>query len=462
MGFLFFTGLILTTTMLWTFDLMEDDEGVSPAKTGNDPDDSLNGGVPPLAPIPDPEPDTPDTPDTPDEEDPDTGEGGNPTPIEEDLDTGASLIETAQGITLERGDDETGSFLAIRVLAEESGPLDGEVQETAWLDLYLIPEGTPVPAASDDWIGADPYETRAAAHGLQSLGRVSLGSVILDLDAYIADGSEPAFLDNRISAPEVLANAPLAMLALDGTGSEAGVNIEAVRETAILDPTIPNEALVWRVARTPDGTDWDFELVRTASGNAITGNGEDDTILIAPFEAADIAITGGAGSDQIETGIGPDINGGQGADNIILTVPAYAATNGVDPSTPVSDIALADATDSLGIVLPDASDGPVFAVNLTETSGGGNIAALEYSLVLIQTEPGSLAPPAGAALTTLLQDGSADGARVLARVQLGAELVTTNPDGSTSSIGVHNATPAITYVGALSGTLSATLPAAGA
>lgn len=457
MGFLFITGLVLTTATLWTFDLFEDDDATLRMANGDDQEGSPSDDMPPSTSQPDDAPDN--QPDAPADDDLNQDGGDDMQPDATQPDTGASMIETEENIILQSGADETGSFLAIRVLATGNGPIEGEVNETAWLDFYLVPEDTVLPTASGDWIGAGSYEARAEAIGLHSLGRVSLGSVILDLDSYIADGSKPSFLDSRIPAPDIIADRPITMLALEGAGSADNLEIDGFRATETLDPAVPGEGLVWRIARSSDGTDWDFDLARVPSGTTVDGSGEDDTILIAPFENADISIIGGGGEDEIEIGIGPDVNGGPGADNIILTVPEYIPADANDPRPEVSEIALADSADRLGIVLPDASEGPVFAVNLTETSGGGNIIAMEYSLVLIQTAPGSAGPPEGDGLSALLREGRADGVRILAQIQLGAELVTTKPDGSTSAIGVRNEAPQITYAGTLAGSVSATLPA---
>lgn len=450
MTLLFLTGLIMTTTLLLTLDSFDDEGSVATSVDDTEPAGNGDGSATPPAPSPDPVDVAP--PDDPIEDEP-------APPVVDDPDTGASLFESVGAITLERGDDETRTFLAVRAISMDSGEIDGEQSETAWLDFYLVPEGVEVPKDVESWTGPEGYEAKAAGLGLEAVGRVALGMADLDLDAYAAGGSQPDFTDTRSSAPTISANAPLERLAIDGVSTDGVFSVINAHDQDTLDPVIPGEALVWRLARTPTDDDWDFDLSRIRASDAITGGDADDLIVVAPFESADVAINGGAGADRIETGIGPDINGGAGSDNIILTLPAFSAAVSGDPWADITEIAFADTSDSLAVLLPKSGDGPVFELALTETSGGGNVSALEYSRILVQASSDFVGVPTEAVFSTLLENGTAEGLRILARIQLGAELVTSNGDGSTSAIGIHNATPEITYVGSLAGTAALTLPA---
>lgn len=471
MTFLFLTGLIAATSLLFSLDpfIFDDAEpetsGHDDANDGGSGNGSTGGSnpvygsdpdpMPAPDPMPDPVPDPEPTPSPGGGPNDGGGDGSQPSDIP---DTGASMIDDAGTITLERGDDETGSFLAIRVIGQDAGDQDGEISETAWLDVFLLPDGTPPPVTPQQWAGTD-YDTQAAALGLESIGRIPLGSATLDLDEYLATGAIPEFTDTRIAAPALVANAPITMLALEGGLADGALSVSDVRVSDTLNPVIAGEALVWQVARTPADDDWSFALSRISEGTNINGSAQADTIMLAPFEVADIMIDGGAGADRIETGVGPDVNGGSGADNIILTLPEYEPTGATGP---MSEIALADSADSLGIILPHADLGPVFAVELTETSGGGAASAAEYSRVLIQSAPGFFGQPDIATLEPLLRGEAVSGWRVLAKIQLGAELITQNGDGSTSAIGIHNETPDISYAGSISGTATLTMAAAGA
>ncbi len=230
------------------------------------------------------------------------------TEVDETEELGATFAATEDGVTLEIGEDETGSLAVIYFTDTQDDPDNFVKSDEA--RFYLVPEGVDWSDASwetqifvpgtEEELYAYTLETFEEAMGLQLLGVVDLMGV--------EDAEDPA---DRFGG--ITANAPV-----------AGYYLEAVTDGDNLSSFLPEdyietkngtaEVVVTEDTVGSDDVDW---LTAVASGISVDGAGGDDTIESAQD---DVTLIGAAGDDTfIVTGADATISGGGGDDSVTLT-----------------------------------------------------------------------------------------------------------------------------------------------
>lgn len=284
-------------------------------------------------------------------------------PEEENLDLGASFVETDEGIVLERGADETGSLAVVYYYDDEDAGTNLAI-ETYEARFYLVPEEVDwsnlnwenqqdIPGASNfagnsyeladfeetqqlELLGtidllslAEDHAAGGAAERLSDVAQDAVAEMITSnapFESYLltatTDGDElismlPAdYIETRNGIPETV-------VTTDTTGTDAGDWLAAGSPGLTIDGGAGNDLLVGQVDNTTliggDGSDFlsmrrdmitddpAFALVEGAS--AIGGLG-DDTLSLESGEAL-----GEAGNDRISILEGT-ASGGEGKDTI--------------------------------------------------------------------------------------------------------------------------------------------------
>jgi len=150
----------------------------------------------------------------------------------EDPDIGASFTVVDNLITIDVGDDETGSVVAVRTeLDTNDSTSTGTIQERTTeygVQFYLVPEGTDFPPSVNEVFDVLPPEQQATAVQtnseyvglpyevyLDNLGAEMIGSV--DLGTYTTFDQQPDVItDARSAGYDVQSNQPISALELDG------------------------------------------------------------------------------------------------------------------------------------------------------------------------------------------------------------------------------------------------------
>lgn len=123
---------------------------------------------------------------------------------EDDLDLGASIIESEDGsVEIELGEDETGSLLAIRS-ASDDARTDYETEYA--LGLYLVPEGVTITEDPNaDGLTFSSPENFADHYGLTELVTYDLGTLV---DSEDLDSEE----NTIVEPPEIISEEPITIL----------------------------------------------------------------------------------------------------------------------------------------------------------------------------------------------------------------------------------------------------------
>lgn len=386
--------------------------------------------------------DEPDEPETPDEPD-----------------IGATVTENEDGtVSVELGEDETGSLVALRVSSDyyvgsESG--HGTANDYS-LTLYLMPEGVEFPENLD----ALPDDVFSAAELAESLGLEELASWDLGQEGHNpepwADGTGPVSMwDTRVGAPDIVTDAPMSIFEIDDSDGL----IVSLGETDDLDFLSDDTVRVHHF----NETDGDDETEVAADGT-FAGTDGDDIILVNPNQTGEITIDAGDGDDTITVGADQNVTSAlatgngtaedDGADVITVHLPAYVAPeNPSDVIGEAGSIDFRDEDDSLTVVLPDPSEASVYMVHQREDVGQAE------SLYVANTYFVVLGPPGEAITDAQLRawfDAPADnadlGLRVVSEIDLGAASGNLGDDGNPEWDYDHrNMDPDITFDGTLAG-----------
>lgn len=220
-------------------------------------------------------------------------------------DTGASFVQTTEGVEIELGADETGSLAVLYHGETEEGYDFEEVYEARF---YLVPEGV-------DWSDAS-YETQfdvpgegtsfydledfEAFHGLDLLG-------VVDLDDPLIDPNAP-----NQGVGDIVANAPVEGYFLIAD-TDSGDLVSFLPEDFVPTRNGVAETTVTQDTTGGAGDDW---LNASADGIIVNGAAGDDILTTSH---ADVTLDGGSGDDTVEAFTGTDvvILGGAGDDHII-------------------------------------------------------------------------------------------------------------------------------------------------
>ncbi|SFK85745.1 hypothetical protein [Shimia haliotis] len=396
----------------------------------------------------DDETDVPDTPDEPDEPD---------APDEEDL--GATVTENEDGtVSVELGDDETGSLIALRTSSDYyvgSGSGHGTANDYT-LTLYLMPEGFDFPENTDD-LPDDAFFVGDLEEmfGLQELASWDLGEEGHNPEPW-ADGTGPVTLwDSRIEAPDIVSDAPISFFEVIEDDGE-------LRSVAMTDdPDFLNDDTV-RVHHFNE-TDGDGET-EVAAGGTFAGTDGDDIILVNPNQTGEITIDAGDGDDTITVGAHQNVTSAlatgngtaedDGADVISVHLPAYEAPEGISEAFgEAGAIDFRDEDDSLTVVLPDPSEASAYLVHEREDVGQSESLYRADTYFLILGPPG--ATISDAELRDWYdspEDNTHLGLRVVSEIDLGAASGSLGEDGSPDWDYDHrNMNPDITFDGTLTG-----------
>ncbi len=294
-----------------------------------------------------------DDPDTVAETDPVDDPSPDPDP-----DTGATFDFDAEAdtVTLDLGDDETGSLAVFRYLDTEDG--GDSLTSTYEARYYLVPEGTDltttwetqsdIPGLSE-FDGSTPYEIAdmESQLGLELLGTVDLGS---EAPGVLSDPETIA-----AAMPEVIANAPVDLYFVEAnTDGDDLVSflpegfvytINGLTPTSVTENTTGSDENEWLVAEadgltvegqggddrlvtsfadvTFDGGDGDDWLVLHEGGTGLGGAGNDyissvfapSGLIVDELQPDNITLGGGAGNDSLRI-TGGTADGGEGADRL--------------------------------------------------------------------------------------------------------------------------------------------------
>lgn len=222
-------------------------------------------------------------------------------------DRGAVVTDEGDGtVTVTLGDDETGSLVLFNYSDSEDVGIG--LSETYEQRLYLLPEGSLIPELSEEGLGGAEIEDLEDLLGLQLIGLWPLGSVD-------ASSEEPYFVDNRLAAPTITANAPIAEY--DVRANTDGDDLVYLRPVDYTPPPATFNGALQQVATTDTtgtaGTDW---ITAQAEGVTLSGlEGQD----LLEAQAANVTLDGGGGADDLR-GIAPGTTafGGTGDDRIDL------------------------------------------------------------------------------------------------------------------------------------------------
>lgn len=252
--------------------------------------------------------------------------------------------EETNTVTIEKGADEDGDVVVVTSRGQNDGDLEGRTllpNNSYDLTIYLVPEGVDLMAALNGdhdaetvGNGGDGTEADdiAASVGATQLGQWSFDidyrgeDTLPDLD--IADGVDPVFgqmygsFYGTYFVPDSAAAVTSEANLLDGftdTEGDQGIFYKLRTEGEEITGTDKNDEMWIRAnevtARGGDGDDL-FEA-DAGSGNALFGDGGDDTFLI--FNDAVSSVDGGAGADSLYlTDFNGTATGGDGDDTILV------------------------------------------------------------------------------------------------------------------------------------------------
>lgn len=362
------------------------------------------------------------------EEDPETDtpdDAEDDTP-EEERDTGASVIEEDGVVTVELGEDETGTLAMVMYIdSEDAGIGLAEYHEAR---LYLVPEGAEIPTGENgDFDGSglplmfelDDLERSLELELLQSW----------DLGEVQPTNEEPYFTSSVVEPPEIRTEDPISYYSIDANTD--GDDIVSIEETdgADTSPTVfvvryTVDGATQELAAsggTFGGTDAD-EMIETEEGNITLRGGEgDDTISIHEGEAiggpgddvlendpdggetvlrgaagvdhifardTDTQAHGGPGDDEIDLFGGAQGLGGDGDDRITLVDGAGLASGDAGDDTLVASA----GTATPGAALMTGGDGAdIFVLSPTDpsdapASGGVTITDFDPTEDILQVE----------------------------------------------------------------------------
>ncbi|MEX0371349.1 MAG: calcium-binding protein [Tateyamaria sp.] len=212
-------------------------------------------------------------------------------------DTGASFIQTDDGVEIELGEDETGSLAAIIYVDSEDDP--DNFYQTYEARFYLVPKGadlsdqeyeerSDIPGQQD--FGGDPFSYELSDFETH-FDLELLGTVPLDLPT---DGNplpDPSTM--RDVLPDISANADVAVHYLEAT-TDGDELITFLNDDYIVTRNGVTEQVVTEDTTGTAGADW---LTTGAEGLLLDG-GDGNDILIADHGAT--TLSGGNGDDTIE------------------------------------------------------------------------------------------------------------------------------------------------------------------
>ena len=237
-------------------------------------------------------------------------------------DIGASFVQTADGVEIELGEDETGSLAVLYYEDTEDRTDFLEIYEARF---YLVPEGVDwsdasyetqfdVPGAGAD--GQDPflYELAdfEAYHGLELLG-------VVNLDDPMVDTTAP-----NEGVGDIVANGPVEGYFLTANTDGDELISFLPEDFVVLRNGVP-EVVVEQDTTGTEGTDW---LNASADGIAVSGGAGDDILTTTN---ADVILEGGVGNDTIEAFASDAmILGGEGDDYIRGTSATITGGEGND------------------------------------------------------------------------------------------------------------------------------------
>ncbi|TNF20300.1 MAG: hypothetical protein EP318_11540 [Rhodobacteraceae bacterium] len=264
--------------------------------------------------------DTPESPETP--EDP------------EEPDLGASLVEEDGVVTVELGEDETGSLAMITFVdTEDAGIGLAEYHEAR---LYLVPEASEIPEGENGVFDEAGLPVMFELDDLEDgLGLELLAS--WDLGEVLPTDEEPYLISTLVEPPEIETEDPLDYYYIEANTD--GDDIVSIEELTGPDDTPTAE--IFTIRYTLDGTVQEFrtsgggmfggtdadEMIETDGGTiTLRGNGGDDTISL--YEGSAI---GGAGDDVLENlpeGGPAELFGALGDDQIVANGPDASAFGG--------------------------------------------------------------------------------------------------------------------------------------
>ncbi len=262
------------------------------------------------------EPVTPEEPDTPAE--PDTPE------VDPDADTGATFDYTEDGVTLDIGDDETGSLVVFYYTDYEDHPTDPLQVDQA--RFYLVPEGV-------DWSSAS-YETRSDVPGLDEFDGSRHEYELAEFEAQF--GLELLGVVDLIDVPRDTENPADRVGGITANGPVTGYFVGAQTDGDEIIRFLPEDYVVTRdgvaeVSVTEDttGTDATDWLSTDADGITLDGAGGNDYL---DSDNSNVTLIGGQGDDTIVyRGTDVVVNGGDGDDYI--TAMRYSSADGVGIGT---------------------------------------------------------------------------------------------------------------------------------
>lgn len=267
--------------------------------------------------------DSKDETDVPEDTDPPADPEPTPDP-DVVLDTGATFERTEDGVTIDVGEDETGTLVVFYYTDAEDS--EGGIPDSDEARFYLVPEGVDwsgtlwddnraaIPGADTHYVSSDQdYELAdfEAAFGLELIGVVSILP-------YGAD-PHPEIPSARIQVGEITSNVPYVeyYLSADTIGDEL-VNFHPVDYvytytgiSALGDTT---------------GTDADDRITAFADGITVDGAGGDDRLYTS---RANVTLIGGLGNDAFHANDNSSnvvVDAGEGNDFIY----SYGDTTTVD------------------------------------------------------------------------------------------------------------------------------------
>lgn len=247
-------------------------------------------------------------------------EPSEPPEPPDDPDIGASVIEQDGVVTVELGEDETGSLAMVtHVVTEDFASAQAEYHEAR---LYLLPEGAEIPegdATAFEAAGlpaALELEQLEEALDLQLLAHWDLGAELPIDDAPFTEST-------LVEPPEILTEDPLSYYQVStNADTDEIASIRALEADGT--PAAPHP-VVYTVNGTTEvlytnggavhGTDADESFVTESGTFTLRGNGGDDTISVYGG-----SVYGGPGDDVLENDPdgGPVALRGSRGDDLIL------------------------------------------------------------------------------------------------------------------------------------------------
>ncbi|MGJ8610904.1 MAG: calcium-binding protein [Octadecabacter sp.] len=284
---------------------------------------------------------------------------------------GATFESADEGITIEFGENETGS-LAIFTYADPVSDENGGYYTAHEARYYLVPEGV-------EW----PENTSETADTIPGVGPGNYSPDISDFEDtfdltllgtvdLLAQGNDTPTNRNMADAlPELTANrdADYYYLLANDDGDELLVFLKegwqelrnGVEETNVTEDAVGTDGSDWITTSTSgitlDGAGGDDTLVAHAADVSVLGGDGDDSVT-AYFGGA--TVDGGAGDDRISAARA-DIYGGDGDDDI------YAADSTVSGGDGADNIILSGSGDN-NVAYGDAGDDDLSSTSTGETT----------------------------------------------------------------------------------------------